>query len=305
MVRPRAFGPNEQTAISNAFQQSADRPLGEIHTRALEEFDAMTITLRDAGVVPIVFEDTDEPFTPDAVFPNNWISCHADGRVFLYPMEAHDRRRERRLDIIEALSTEWGFRVSEIVDLSPLEDGGVYLEGTGSMVLDRINHVIYAALSSRTHMDALAEFAQRADYEITAFEAVDAQGRPVYHTNVMMTLGSKFAVLCAEAIADAGKRADVVDKLTTSGREVVEITIEQMCRFAGNMLELESAVGEPIVALSQSAHASLTAGQLRSISAHARLVPIDVGTLERFGGGSVRCMLAEVFLPGTEQGATA
>ncbi|NND35592.1 MAG: amidinotransferase, partial [Gammaproteobacteria bacterium] len=179
------------------------------------------------------------------------------------------------------------------------------LEGTGSMVLDRVNRVVYAALSSRTHMDALAEFAQRADYEITAFEAVDDQNRPVYHTNVMMALGSTFAVLCAAAIADARKRAAVVDKLAASGRDVVDITIEQMRRFVGNMLELESAAGEPVVALSQSAHESLTDGQRRTIADRASLVPIDVGTIERFGGGSVRCMLAEVFLPGAEAGAPA
>ncbi|MFW2404368.1 MAG: citrulline utilization hydrolase CtlX [Gammaproteobacteria bacterium] len=297
MVRPRAFGPNAQTAASNAFQQPADRPAGEIHERALREFGAMTATLRDAGIAAIVFEDTDEPVTPDAIFPNNWISCHADGRVFLYPMEAQARRRERRLDIVEALSTEHGFHVSEIVDLSFLEDGGLYLEGTGSMVLDRVNHVIYAALSSRTHMDALAEFAQRADYEIAAFEAVDERSRPVYHTNVMMALGEKFGVICAESIADIGKRSDVVAKLNSSGRAVVEITLEQMRGFVGNMLELESAAGEPVVVLSRNAYDSLTAAQLRSISACARLLPIDVGTIERFGGGSVRCMLAEIFLP--------
>lgn len=264
---------------------------------ALGEFDAMTRALREAGIAPIVFEDTDEPAKPDAVFPNNWLSLHADGRAFLYPMESAIRRQERRLDILESLSTEHGFRVHEIVDLSPLENDGLYLEGTGSMVLDRVDRVVYAALSSRTHMAALADFAQRADYDIAAFEARDDGGAPVYHTNVMMALGTRFAVLCAAAIADAEKRDAVIDKLAATGRAVVEITIAQMRSFVGNMLEVENAAGEPVVILSRSADEALTGDQRRTLSRCGRLLPIDVSTIERVGGGSVRCMLAEIFLP--------
>lgn len=265
--------------------------------QALREFDAMTGTLREAGVVPIVFEDTDEPTKPDAVFPNNWVSFHADGRVYLYPLESPARRTERRLDIVEALSTDWGFHIREIVDLSMLEARHSYLEGTGSMVLDRRNHVAYAALSSRTHMDALAEFAQRADYEIAAFDSNDAQGRPVYHTNVMMAVGARFAVVCAESIADTTKRAAVLNRLAATQRDVIEISIEQMRHFVCNLLELATGDGDTVVVLSRTAHDSLDETQRARISRCGRLLPLDVDTIERIGGGSVRCMLAEIFLP--------
>lgn len=297
MVRPHGFGPNEQTAPSNAFQRESDEPLAQLRARALAEFDAMVDTLRSAGVEPIVFEDTDQPAKPDAVFPNNWATFHADGRVFLFPMEAVDRRAERRLDIVEALSTEHGFHVSEIVDLSPLESDGLFLEGTGSMVLDRVGHVAYAALSSRTHMDALADFAQRADYEITAFEANDSRGRRVYHTNVLMCLGERLAVICADAIDDSAKRSAVIERLGTTGREVIEISVAQMECFAGNMLELADGAGGSVVAMSRTAHDSLTESQRDRVSRCGRMLPINVDTIERVGGGSVRCMLAEIFLP--------
>jgi len=305
MVRPRAFGPNEQTAGSNAFQQNSDMSPAEQQAHAVREFDAMTTALRVAGIEPIIFEDTDEPVKPDAIFPNNWISLHADGRVFLYPMESEMRRRERRMDIVEALSSEHGFLVREIADLSHLEDEGHFLEGTGSMVLDRINRIAYAALSSRTQMDALADFAQRADYEIAAFEARGDDGIPVYHTNVMMALGNRFAILCAEAIVDADKRCTIIDKLAATGRDVIEISCEQMHSFAGNMLELENASGEPVIVMSRSAQESLTSKQRDSICACGRPVSVDIPTIEHTGGGSVRCMLAEVFLPLQTGGRTA
>jgi len=297
MIRPHAFGPNPQTVASNAFQQPADQPTDALREQALREFDGLASALRDHGVRPIVFDDTVEPVTPDAVFPNNWISFHADGRVFLYPMEAPVRRAERRMDIIDTLSAEHGFGVREIVDLSGLENDGSYLEGTGSMVLDRVNRMAYAALSSRTHHDALAKFAQRAGYEITAFDASDANGRPVYHTNVVMAIGTQFAIVCAEAIGDADKRADVLGRLAATSRAVIKIDMAQMYRFAGNMLELRAADGTAIVALSQNAHDSLTTAQRERISTFGRLLPVDIATIERIGGGSVRCMLAEVFLP--------
>jgi len=305
MVRPQAFGPNEQTAASNAFQRAPDRPLAELRGRAQREFEAMVDALRRAGVEVIVFDDADEPVTPDAVFPNNWASFHADGRVFLYPMEAVDRRAERRLDIVEALSTEHGFHVSEIVDLSSLEVDGLFLEGTGSMVLDRVGHVAYAALSSRTHMDALAEFAQRADYEITAFEANDSSGVRIYHTNVMMCLGERFAIICADAIDGAEKRAAVLERLGKTGRNIVEISMQQMEHFAGNVLELDDGAGGAVVAVSRTAHDSLTDDQRERISRCGRMLPIDVGTIEQVGGGGVRCMLAEIFLPRPNAGRPA
>lgn len=297
MIRPRAFGPNAQTAASNAFQQRVEGPLTAVREQALREFDALANALRDHGVTPLVFEDTAEPSKPDAVFPNNWVSFHADGRVFLYPLEAPVRRAERRMDIVESLSAEHGFRVRDITDLSELENVGAFLEGTGSMVLDRINRVAYAALSSRTHLDALADFAQRADYEITAFDASDADGQPIYHTNVMMAIGTQFAVVCSESIGDADKRADVLGRLAATGRAVIEIDLAQMHRFAGNLIELRTADGKFIVVLSQNAYDSLTAAQREQLSTFGRLLPVDVAMIERVGGGSVRCMLAEVFLP--------
>ncbi|MGI9343338.1 MAG: citrulline utilization hydrolase CtlX, partial [Gammaproteobacteria bacterium] len=299
MVRPHRFGPNEQTAASNALQKPTAMSPGELHERALTEFDAMVGTLRGAGVNVTVFEDTDEPAKPDAVFPNNWISLHADGRVFLYPLEAVARRAERRTDIVESLSTERGFRVTDIVDLSSLESRSLFLESTGSMVLDRVNHVAYAALSSRTHIDALGDFAHRADYEIVAFDARDTAGAAIYHTNVMMALGSAFAVICADAIGDRDKRDVILAKLAADGREVIEISQEQVGCFAGNLLEVENDSGDPIVVLSDTALDSLTDAQRERIAGCGRLLPIDVRTIEHVGGGSVRCMLAEVFLPRT------
>ena len=207
------------------------------------------------------------------------------------------RRAERRMDIVESLSAEHGFRVRDISDLSELENVGAFLEGTGSMVLDRINRVAYAALSSRTHLEALADFAQRADYEITAFDACDADGQPIYHTNVMMAIGTQFAVVCSESIGAADKRADVLGRLAATGRAVIEIDLAQMHRFAGNLIELRTADGKFIVVLSQNAYDSLTAAQRERLSTFGRLLPVDVATIECVGGGSVRCMLAEVFLP--------
>jgi len=297
MIRPHDFGPNTETAASNVFQQAPIHPLQDLRAQALEEFDGLVSALNTAGAHPIVFEDTDSPAKPDAVFPNNWVSFHGDGTVYLYPMEAPGRRAERRTDIIELLSERHAFRVREIVDLSPIENDGSFLEGTGSMVLDRTHHVLYAALSSRTHMDALAEFAQQADYEITAFDATESLGHVVYHTNVMMTIGRRFAVICADAIVDARKREAVLARLAVTGREIIEISIAQMERFAGNLLELATDSGLSAIVMSRSAHEALSDEQLESLTRHGRIVSVPIPTIETIGGGSVRCMMAEVFLP--------
>ena len=297
MIRPCCFGPNDQTAQSNFFQRSSTIPRAEIQVRAVAEFDALVKALADAGVEPIVFQDTDSPLKPDAVFPNNWVSFHADGRVFLYPMEAPTRRAERRMDIIETLSQKHAFRVTDIVDLSTWEERGSFLEGTGSMVLDRVRRIAYAALSSRTHMQVLADFSQRAGYEISAFDAVDAQGRSVYHTNVMMCIGEEFAVICADAIADRQQRADVLAQLTASGREIVEISLAQMERFAGNLIEVAGTTGTSVIVLSDAALGVMSKTQLDSLARCGRILSIPIDTIESAGGGSVRCMMAEVFLP--------
>jgi hypothetical protein len=297
LVRPCHFGSNPETAGSNAFQQDVADPAAEIQAQALAEFDGLVQALRSAGAVPIVFDDTDVPVKPDAVFPNNWVSFHSDGTVYLYPMEAPSRQFERRADIIERLSEKHGFHVREIIDLSAAENDGLFLEGTGSMVLDRVNRVIYAALSSRTHMSVLADFAQQADYEITAFDAVDSGGRPIYHTNVMMAIGTAFAVICADAIVDSLKRKTVLARLAASGRQIIEISVQQMENFAGNLLEVATESGAAVIVLSRSAYAVLTADQRNSLARFGQVLPVAIETIEKAGGGSVRCMLAEVFLP--------
>ena len=297
LVRPRRFGPNAETAASNVFQRAPVAPVADIRSRAVIEFDDMVAALRSAGVDPIVFEDTESPVKPDAVFPNNWVSFHGDGTVFLYPMEAPSRRAERRADIIESLSEVYAFHVREIVDISASEGGGMFLEGTGSMVLDRVHRVAYSALSSRTHMTVLADFAQQAGYESCAFESMDSSGSVVYHTNVMMGIGDAFAVICAESIIDTRKREAVLAKLAATGRDIITISIAQMENFAGNLVELATASGGSVIVMSQSAHDVMSNAQRESLARYGRVLPVSIETIESVGGGSVRCMMAEVFLP--------
>jgi hypothetical protein len=296
MIRPAAFCANTQTAASNRFQ-NVDPSTNDAQSAAVAEFDALARVLRDARVRVHVVDDTSEPIKPDALFPNNWVSFHADGVVAIYPMLAPNRRLERRMDVLEALSTAHGFRIERVIDLSHLESQEKFLEGTGSLVLDRVHRRAYACLSSRTHPDALGEFAQLLDYDIVAFEAADASGTPIYHTNVMMSIGSAFAAVCLEAIR-ADQRDAVARSLTDTGHKIVELTQAQINAFAGNILELATTDGGHIVALSQRADDALTPGQrdlLRTTT--GPLVPAPIPTIERLGGGSVRCMLAEVFLP--------
>ncbi len=297
MIRPARFHSNPLTAESNRFQgKTADSP-DEQQAAAVREFDSLVDALTEAGVRVVQFDDTPEPVTPDAIFPNNWITTHADGTVVLYPMEAINRRTERRSDIVDALAAEHGFKITKVVDLSPHEQNGHYLEGTGSLVLDRVNRVAYACLSSRTHLDALGDFAQRLDYDVVAFDAVDRDGAPIYHTNVMMSLGETVAVICDESIPRADQRDAVLENLRRSGHEIVSLTFDQMEAFAGNMLELRSASGERLFAMSEQAERSLTDEQRRIIEAESRIVSAPIDNIERSAGGSVRCMLAEIHLP--------
>ncbi len=297
LVRPHHFGPNTQTAQSNFFQRQIHTSLTDVQASALNEFDGMVGALRDAGVNAMVFQDTDDPSKPDAVFPNNWVSLHGDGTAILYPMEAPSRRPERRIDIVESLSNDYGFFVSNIVDLSFLEGEGLFLEGTGSLVLDHVQRAAYAALSSRTHMMAAAEFARQAKYEIAAFEAADSSGRAIYHTNVMMTIGQRFAVICADSIVDRGERSAVMARLVAGGRVVVEITVSQMEQFAGNILELATADERSVILMSRSAYEALSSEQIETLESCGKIIPVAVPTIESVGGGSVRCMMTEVFLP--------
>ena len=297
MIRPVRFEGNAQTASSNRFQKSLQLSVQAMQARALSEFDNLAQALRDAGVRVHVIDDTLEPHTPDSLFPNNWVSFHADGTIVLYPMLALNRRLERRQDVLENLSNRSRFRISRVVDLTHHERDEKYLEGTGSLVLDRANHIAYACTSPRTDLDVLGDFAQQLDYEVVSFEATDAQGVAIYHTNVLMCIGSRFAAICTEAIRE-DSRAGVLASLRNTGHEVLDLTFDQMNAFAGNMLELKSAEGESLVAMSSTALQSLTSAQRELITQHAgRIVSTPIPTIETLGGGSVRCMLAEVALP--------
>ena len=298
LVRPVAFHGNPETAASNAFQRppEAADPAAE-QAAAAVEFEGLVAALAGAGVATVVVPDRAQPPTPDSIFPNNWLSLHADGTAVLYPMMAPSRRAERRRDVLELLGGEHGFRVERVLDLSAHEQEGRFLEGTGSMVLDRVNRVAYACLSPRTDAGVLAEAARLLDYEPLAFLAADEAGVPVYHTNVMMCVGSDFAVVCEEAICDPDQRAAVRARLEQGGHEIVPIDFAQMRSFAGNMLELADAGGGRVLALSARALESLRAEQVRALEARCRLLPVRVAAIEEGGGGSVRCMLAEVHLP--------
>jgi hypothetical protein len=295
MVRPARFAFNPQTAPSNAFQQASAAELDQQAT-ALCEFENLAELLRDAGVSVIVAQDTPSPLKPDAIFPNNWVSFHRDGSAVLYPMLAPNRRCERRDEIVQLVSREGGFRIARTVDLSYRENQGKFLEGTGSLVLDRVNRVAYAGLSPRTDLDVLGEFSQQLDYDLVTFEAADATGKAVYHTNVLMAIGARFAVLCSETIGPPEQRAAVLAKLRATGHEVVEISLQQMSAFAGNLLELAPPAGNVIV-MSSTAWSSLDAVQRRTLERHGRVLAAAIPVIERCGGGGVRCMLAEIHLP--------
>jgi hypothetical protein len=297
MIRPVRFESNPMTAESNRFQGKSEASAEEQHAAALAEFDNLVVALQEKGIDVIVVEDTVEPHTPDSIFPNNWVSFHGDGRVVLYPMEAENRRTERRMDVISQLNDELGYAVSEVVDLSPHELQGHYLEGTGSMVLDRVNHVAYACLSSRTQLDPLGDFAQRMEYEVVAFEAVDREGVPIYHTNVLMSIGEALAVICDEAIARDDQREAVLQRMRESGRDVILLNYDQLDAFAGNMLELRGEDGKRVVAMSQQAFDSLNKDQRAALEKNGDIVSVPIDNIEASAGGSVRCMLAEVHLP--------
>jgi hypothetical protein len=297
MVRPASFGFNSQTAASNAFQHPQPLPAeNAAQGLALDEFDGLAKALQRAGVEVLIAADTQLPAKPDAIFPNNWVSFHVDGTVALYPMLAPNRRWERRADILDLIARQGGFRIVRTVDLTHRESEGKYLEGTGSLVLDRAHRVAYACLSPRTDLDVLGEFAQLLDYELVAFDACDGAARPVYHTNVVMAIGTRFAVLCGEAIQRLQHREAVFTKLRAGGHDIVDISARQMQEFAGNMLELASP-GGPVIALSTTAWRSLGAAQRAILESHAEVIPAAIPTIERIGGGGVRCMLAEIHLP--------
>ena len=297
MVRPAGFGFNQQTAASNALQRPPPGSAGGgTLERVLREFDELATALQRAGVEVLIAPDTPHPLKPDAIFPNNWVSFHFDGTVVQYPMLAPNRRLERREDILEQVVRAGRFHVSRTVDLTHCEAEGKFLEGTGSLVLDRAHRIAYASLSPRTDLAVLGEFAQLMDYDLVPFEAVGAAREPVYHTNVVMSIGTRFAVVCGEAISRPRHRDAVFDTLHASGHALLDITLEQMGEFAANLLELAPASG-PCIALSMRAWRSLDAAQQRALESHAEVIPAHIPTIEWIGGGGVRCMLAELHLP--------
>lgn len=294
MIRPVSFGFNEQTAQSNAFQtRSADQQ--QVQAKAVAEFDALVKTLRDNDVNVTVIDDTAQPHTPDSIFPNNWVSFHTDGEVFLYPMQAANRRLERREDIITTL--EDNFKIKHVIDLSHFEHDGKFLEGTGSMVLDRVNKIAYACLSPRTNENVLAAFAEQAGYTIVCFHAVDENRQAIYHTNVMMAVASGFVVICLDSIADSIEKELVITYLKDTGKQIIDISFDQMNHFAGNMLEVKNNKGDTLIVMSLSAYDVLKEEQQELLSSFGKLVYADINTIETNGGGSARCMIAEVHLP--------
>jgi hypothetical protein len=294
MIRPAAFGANKETAVNNFFQSSAPADRKLIHQAALEEFENMVNTLQKHEIDVLVIDDTPMPEKPSAVFPNNWISTSPEGVVSIFPMFAASRRTEKREDIIKMLSEK--FIVKEVQDWSEYEVEGKFLEGTGSMVIDHDNKVIYACYSPRTDIAMLEKFANAGGYRAIAFFATDREGQPVYHTNVVMALGENLCVLCEEAIEEEWELIAVRQLLESSGHERIRITKEQMHDFAGNMLQVQNRQGEKYLVMSQRAFDSLTAEQKEELSAYTNLLPIPVPVIEQAEGGSVRCMMAEIFL---------
>ncbi len=298
MIRPRAFGSNPETAGSNTFQAPVSAgEEGAVAEAARAEFDALAAAVRAAGVEVCVFEDTLDPPVPDAVFPNNWVSFHADGTVVYYPMLSEQRRREVRPDLVAALVSAHGRRVTRTVDLRALAEEGLILEGTGSLVFDRGARRAYAARSPRTDDEAVRLWAERLDYDVLLFDALDAEGTPVYHTNVVMNLGDGLAVVCLEALPDVVERDTVAARLRADGHELLELRLDQLTRFCGNLLELRANDGVAVTVLSRAAHEGLDADQRARLSRRGRVVVSPLDTIERHGGGSARCMLAEVHLP--------
>lgn len=303
LIRPAAFRRNEVTRPTNSFQSSIpEADLEATAERAQTEFDSLTSALKQHGIDVWVFPGRKSVELPDEVFPNNWISTHSDGTVVLYPMMAWNRREERRRDIVDQLQQQTGgFRIDRIVDLSHLEQNDCFLEGTGSLVLDHGNRAAYASLSPRTHVDALREFGREMDYDVIVFTAKGQCGRAIYHTNVMMSLGEEFAVACLESIPEIDDRLRLTMRLERSGREVIELRAEQLRSFCANLLQLRAG-DKRLIVMSKQARQALDEHQVGALSRHGELVSVDVGTIEAFGGGSVRCMLTELRLPRKAQG---
>lgn len=300
MIRPVAFRMNEQTAVNNYYQKVLDGLSPETaNAKAQAEFDAFVDKLRSKGIDVIVVEDTLAPDTPDSIFPNNWISFHENKDVALYPMFAENRRQERRDDILDILE-ERGFEIENVVDYTSAEEDNIFLEGTGSMIIDRPNQKVYCALSPRADEELLIEFCEDFEYTPIIFEAyqtVNGERKLIYHTNVMMCIGETFAVVCADSIDDKKERKMVLDSLREDGKEIILITEDQVNNFAGNMLHVRGAEDKSYIVMSAAAHQALTPQQIAQLEKHGEILSSSLDTIEACGGGSARCMMAEVFLP--------
>ena len=300
MIRPVAFRMNEQTAVNNYYQKVLDGLLpATVNAKAQQEFDTFVEKLRAVGVDVTVVDDTLNPDTPDSIFPNNWISFHENGDVAMYPMFAENRREERREEILDLLEDK-GFVINNIVDYTSAEEDGFFLEGTGSLLLDRTNSKAYCALSPRADEELFIEFCEDFDYAPVIFEAfqtVDGERKLIYHTNVMMCLGETFAVICADCIDDKKERKMVLDNLKENNKEVILITEAQVNNFAGNMLEVRGSNDKRYLVMSAAAHQCLTPKQIEQLEKHAEILSSSLDTIEACGGGSARCMMAEIFLP--------
>jgi hypothetical protein len=300
MIRPVAFRMNEQTAVNNYYQKVLDGLLpATVNAKAQAEFDAYVEKLSAAGINVIVIDDTLEPDTPDSIFPNNWISFHENGDIALYPMFAENRRLERREDVFDILE-EKGFEINDIMDYTSAEEDGIFLEGTGSIILDRENEIAYCALSPRADEELFIEFCEDFEYNPVIFEAyqtVNGERKHIYHTNVMMCIAETFAVICADCIDDKAERKMVLQKLKESGKEIILITEEQVNNFAGNMLQVRGANDERFLIMSDAAYNVLTKEQITKIEKHCKILHASLDIIEACGGGSARCMMAEVFLP--------
>jgi hypothetical protein len=290
MIRPVRFGYNAETAVNNAFQHASG---GDTQAAAIKEFDAFVEKLRAQDIEVTVINDSPEPHTPDSIFPNNWVSFHADGTACLYPMFAENRRLERKA--LDAIKQQWNIR--QIIDFTHYEPQGKFLEGTGSMILDRTHRITYACLSPRTQEEVLADFCRKMNYTPVTFTATDAAGQAIYHTNVMMCVAETYAIVCLECIANEKERTALQQQLTKTGKEIIAITREQMNHFAGNMLQVKNRQGQRFLVLSATACRALTPDQTAALRKYNELITPDIHIIEVNGGGSARCMMAEVFLP--------
>ncbi len=293
MIRPVNFSFNAETAVNNAFQVNDAQ--ADTQTKAAAEFNNMVHTLRSNGIDVLVIDDTPSPHTPDSIFPNNWVSFHDDGTVVLYPMFAVNRRAERKPTVLQKLFSQ--FEHSKLVDLSRWEEKGLFLEGTGSMVLDRENKIAYACISPRTNLEVLQDYCAQMNYSAVAFHASDQQDQLIYHTNVMMCVADKYVVICLDSIRDSKEKENLLQSIQRTGKQVVPISLAQMNAFAGNMLQVKNAEGNPVLVMSQQAYNALTTDQVNTLEAFNPILSASLDTIEKNGGGSARCMMAEIYLP--------